>query len=510
MFNLRSIIFAAAYSVLMVQPVTANENSQFNSIRALIDERALESAVSAMKQKSEDGSLLDVELAILTAMFFTQSGQPAKALGIIEKAEFTTTQFESQIAEAKARAYFKQGNFDKASEFAQEAFDLDQSNRSAQLILIQVNGELVGAVQQDSFEKLIRESNDDRSVWLAYLDQTLRFEPQNKSLADRAYIALGDNGLMIEYRARFTFQSNQPYVAYKLFTAAMDAYENEQNSISANRIKRWLAINQKYADKPKDRQQSAKKPPEVSEPPRLERRNMPMPQLRPANQTTTLEIEPIDIDTDGDVYTGSGFIANNGNWVVTNRHVIEGADRAIVRDGLGKIRHVKEYYLDEQQDIAILVLHDPFPANQAVDEGDIIDPVGGDELYLMGYPLASVLGAHHPSITEGIVSKGAGFSNEPTEFLITANLNQGNSGGPIFSVDGRVLGIAVAKLDKVKFLEADKSIPEDVNIGIKGKEVRRFMDVSTAPSNDARPILAPRDAYSELRGKVVLIVAIDE
>ena len=174
-------------------------------------------------------------------------------------------------------------------------------------------------------------------------------------------------------------------------------------------------------------------------------------------------------------------------------------DRAIVRDGLGKIRHVKEYYLDEQQDIAILVLHDPFPANQAVDEGDIIDPVGGDELYLMGYPLASVLGAHHPSITEGIVSKGAGFSNEPTEFLITANLNQGNSGGPIFSVDGRVLGIAVAKLDKVKFLEADKSIPEDVNIGIKGKEVRRFMDVSTAPSNDARPILAPRDAYSELR-----------
>jgi len=495
---------------VIIQPAIANDESHFNAIKVLIDERGLESALSQMKAKSEGGHLSDVEVAILSAMFFAESGNPAKALGIIEKAEFTTTQFESEIAEAKARAYFKQGNLDKASKFAQEAFDLDRSNRSALLILIQASGELAGAVQRDSFEKLLRESNNDRSVWLAYLDQTLRFEPQNKSLADRAYIALGDNGSMIEYRARFTFQSNQPYVAYELFTAAMDAYENEQNSISANRVKRWLAINQKYADKPKDPQQSEKKPPEVSKPPRLERRNMPMPQLRPANQTANLEIEPIDIDTDGDVFTGSGFITNKGNWIVTNRHVIEGADRAIVRDGLGKIRHVKEYYLDEQQDIAILVLHDPFPANQAVDEGDIIDPVGGDELYLMGYPLASVLGAHHPSITEGIVSKGAGFSNEPTEFLITANLNQGNSGGPIFSVDGRVLGIAVAKLDKVKFLEADKSIPEDVNIGIKGKEVRRFMDVSTAPSNDARPILAPRDAYSELRGKVVLIVAIDE
>ena len=495
----------------MTQPVTANESSQFNSIRALIDERALESAVSVMKQRTEDGSLLDVELAILTAMFFTESGQPAKALGIIEKAEFTTTQFGSEIAEVKARAYFKQGNLDKASEFAGVAYELDQSNRSAQLILIQVNGELAGAVQRESFEKLLRESNDNRSVWLAYLDQTLRFDPKNKSLADRAYVALGDDGSMIEYRARFTFQSDQPYEAYKLFTAAMDAYENEQDSISANRIKRWLAINQKYADKPKEPSQSAKKPPKTkTEPPALERRNLPTPRLKPANQTATLEIEPIDIDTDGNVYTGSGFIANRGNWVVTNRHVIEGADRAIVRDGLGKIRYVKEYYLDEKQDIAILVLHDPFPANQAVKEADIIDPVGGDELYLMGYPLASILGAHHPSITEGIVSKEAGFNNEPTEFLITANLNQGNSGGPIFSIDGRVLGIAVAKLDKVKFLESDKSIPEDVNIGIKGKEVRRFMEVSKAPSNDSRPILAPRDAYSELRGKVVLIVAIDD
>ena len=55
---------------------------------------------------------------------------------------------------------------------------------------------------------------------------------------------------------------------------------------------------------------------------------------------------------------------------------IERADRAVVRDGLGKVRYVKEYYLDEDQDIALLVLHEPFPAGQAIQPADIIDPVG--------------------------------------------------------------------------------------------------------------------------------------
>ena len=507
--QVNTILVVLALSIAGMSGANVGDN-HFEQIKTLINERAYESALSQLKAKAEDGHLNDIEIAILSAMFFAESGQPGKALALLEKTDFMTTQFESAIAEAKSRAYFKQGDLTQAFEFATKAFDLDQSNRSAQLIMIQVDGELAGAVQRESFENLLRASNNDRTVWFAYLDQTMRFEPQNRSLADRAYVELGDTGSMIEYRAIFAFQSGAPYEAFQLFKAAKNSYEVEEDTISTNRIKRWLAINQKYADRPKDPPKPAKKPPAVDTPPKLERRNMPMPKLTPANQNINLEIEPINIDTEGDVYTGSGFIANNGQWIITNRHVVEGADRAIVRDGLGKVRHVKEYFLDDQQDIAILVLHAPFPSNQAVQETDIIDPVGGDELYLMGYPLASLLGAHHPSITEGIVSKEAGFENEPTEFLITANLNQGNSGGPIFSVDGRVLGIAVAKLDKFKFLEADKSIPEDVNIGIKGKEVRRFMEISKAPSNDARPILTPRDAYTELRGKVVLIVAIDE
>ena len=93
-----------------------------------------------------------------------------------------------------------------------------------------------------------------------------------------------------------------------------------------------------------------------------------------------------------------------------------------------------------------------------------------------------------------------------------AKVADGRSGDVEVSicVDGRVPGIAIEKLDTFQFLKTDKSIPEDVNIGIKGKEVRHLMEISPALRIGARPILSPRNAYSKLRGKVVLIVAIDE
>ena len=498
------------------QIAAADRSEDFAKIKALIDALALETALSEMKIQGASNTISDVELNILTAMFFAESGQPGKALKIIEKTKYMTTQFDSELAEAQARSFYKQGDFAKADDFSVKALRANPNNLGAQLIAIKISGELSGSLQNKSFEKLVQSSNHNRSVWLAYLEQALRFDPNNTKLADRAYIELGNTGIMTEYRARFTFLGGDPYEAYQLFRDAQVLYRDEANTISANRIGRWLKIHKKFAKRSppsNPENDSSVSPPKVELNPKereLKRDNLPGPRLTPTSQNNELEIEPINVETEGDIFTGSGFITNDGLWVITNRHVIERADRAVVRDGLGKVRYVKEYYLDQDQDIALLVLHEPFPASQAVQPADIIDPVGGDELFLMGYPLADVLGAHHPSITEGIVSKEAGFQNEASEFLITANLNQGNSGGPIFSVDGRVLGIAVAKLDKTKFLKENNSIPEDVNIGIKGKEVRRVLGFKHSLPSDARPIMSAKDAYSSLRSKVVLVVAIDE
>jgi serine protease Do len=94
------------------------------------------------------------------------------------------------------------------------------------------------------------------------------------------------------------------------------------------------------------------------------------------------------------------------------------------------------------------------------------------------------------------VSKEAGFGDMPNHFLLTANLNEGNSGGPIFSRDGRVLGIAVAKLDKTKVLETTGMLPEDVNVGIKGQEGTTIpARKRTAKLRCASRTVAPRSLF---------------
>jgi S1-C subfamily serine protease len=97
----------------------------------------------------------------------------------------------------------------------------------------------------------------------------------------------------------------------------------------------------------------------------------------------------------------------------------------------------------------------------------------------MGYPLADILGENKPSITQGIVSKDTGMNDDPGFFQLTAKLNSGNSGGPIFTEEGNIIGIAVMKLDKTLMLQEDGTIPEDVNFGIPSTRIERLTGYSS-------------------------------
>ena len=524
---------------MWVALATADPSGKFSKLKSIIDTRQLEAALKGLKQEESNDLLSDVEFLLLSSYFMTESGQSSKALELAEKAEFSTTGYESEIAEARARAFFQQGDLEQADRYAVIALKKNGDNVMARLIRLRVESDLNNSLLAPQFERLIEKTNNNHVVWIVYLDQAFRLAKPDTTLPDRAFVQLGDSGLMSEYRAKFNFKANKRHEAYVLFQDAAAKYAQEGNTIAHNRVSRWLEINGKYAKKPgvqesdpnPDVTKSKKDPrPQTNQvvtliappnggvvpPAQVEPRPLPPRSLteremvQPATRQSSQDIEPIKVVTEGDISTGSGFITNQGYWVVTNRHVVEDADRIIVRNGTGKIRHVSRFFLDDQDDIALLYLEKPYPSEYSVDITDIIDPAGGDQLFVMGYPLTAVLGTHHPSITEGIVSKEAGFGDMQNHFLLTANINQGNSGGPIFGRDGRVLGIAVGKLDKNKILEETGLLPEDVNVGIKGQEIRRFLRSTSPPSSDPRPALSPREAYSKLRSQVVLIVSVDD
>ena len=189
--------------------------------------------------------------------------------------------------------------------------------------------------------------------------------------------------------------------------------------------------------------------------------------------------------------------------------MIENSKYIVVRNGLGKVREVEsvEFPADENLDLALLKLKKPFPSNFSLSIDDIKRPKPGEQIYVMGYPMSSILGRYNPSISQGIVSKTSGFGEMAGEFQITAKMNKGNSGGPIFNEKGQIIGISVGKLNKSEVLKTNGFIPEDVNVGISGQVVTNFLNMPTKANLNESELYNASEIYEYMRPSVVFIVS---
>lgn len=138
---------------------------------------------------------------------------------------------------------------------------------------------------------------------------------------------------------------------------------------------------------------------------------------------------------------GSGFIIDAEGYVVTNNHVIDQADDIRVRLSDGRDLAASLVGTDPQTDVALLKIEadEELPA---VDWGDSDEVRVGDWVVAVGNPFG--LGG---SVTAGIVSaRGRDIHAGPyDDFIQTdAAINRGNSGGPMFNLDGEVIGINTA------------------------------------------------------------------
>ena len=106
----------------------------------------------------------------------------------------------------------------------------------------------------------------------------------------------------------------------------------------------------------------------------------------------------------------------------------------------------------------------------------------------LGFPLRGLL-ANQANVTVGIVSATAGLQNDTRFLQISAPVQPGNSGGPLFDRSGHVVGVIVAKLDALQVAELTGDIPQNVNFAIKARVARAFLasngiEVQTAPASE--------------------------
>ncbi len=137
---------------------------------------------------------------------------------------------------------------------------------------------------------------------------------------------------------------------------------------------------------------------------------------------------------------GAGFVISEDGYVVTNNHVIEGADEIEVEFINGDIFPAKIVGTDANIDIAVLKIDADNPFEYVAFGNSDVARVG-DWVMAMGNPLGQGF-----SVSAGIISaRNRELSGPYDDYIQTdAAINRGNSGGPLFNIDGEVIGVNTA------------------------------------------------------------------
>lgn len=174
-----------------------------------------------------------------------------------------------------------------------------------------------------------------------------------------------------------------------------------------------------------------------------------------------------DKPTTQNSFGGTGFAISTNGYILTNMHIINGADSLYVQNSKGESFKVKSVYTDPQNDIAILKINDKHFSNLSSIPYTIKRNTSniGEIVYTLGYPKDdAVLG-------EGYVSSKNGFIGDTTQYQVAISVNPGNSGGPVLDNNGNLVGIISGKPDQTEgaafaikskyILEAMRAIPQD-------------------------------------------------
>ncbi|MDW3209088.1 MAG: serine protease [Reichenbachiella sp.] len=160
-------------------------------------------------------------------------------------------------------------------------------------------------------------------------------------------------------------------------------------------------------------------------------------------------ITPPNINTENSVSSGTGFAISPDGYIVTNYHVIEGATKITVfgvNENFTRKYSATVMTSDKINDLAIIRIQDSdfssivdIPYNVNTSLSDV-----GESVSVLGYPLRASMG-DEIKLTTGIISARTGFQGDISSYQISAPVQPGNSGGPVFDQKGNLIGVISAK-----------------------------------------------------------------
>jgi S1-C subfamily serine protease len=109
----------------------------------------------------------------------------------------------------------------------------------------------------------------------------------------------------------------------------------------------------------------------------------------------------------------------------------------------------------------------------------------GEQVSTIGYPLQPLLGST-PKFSGGVVASKTGLQDDPRMFQISAQVQPGSSGSPLFDGSGNVIGIVVATLDAGYLYRTEGALPQNVNWAIKADYLLNILSMIPGESPASR------------------------
>lgn len=170
--------------------------------------------------------------------------------------------------------------------------------------------------------------------------------------------------------------------------------------------------------------------------------------------------------------SGTGFLVSSKGHIITNHHVVEGLKSISVKGFKGDFSTSFEadvLVTDRQNDLAILKLKSNLisfdqPPYQIRSSMGVVP---AEDVFALGYPIKDIMG-EELKVTSGIINSTSGLQGSISEFQISAEVQPGNSGGPLFDKNGRIIGVVTSKLKR--------EIAESVGYAIKSDYLMFFLD----------------------------------
>jgi S1-C subfamily serine protease len=463
MLSLKHSIIVFFLSILINFQIAnaANFNDDLREIRAEINRDNLQDAIKKIKKIKISNENEQEKTDLLFGDIYLKINQIDKAEEFYQKTFFTSNEeIEAKTFIGLAEVRLAQGKLSDAIKYAEQSIQINPNKIRPKIILAIAKTRIGEGEESIKILNELYENRKDAEVALAISDYYSSFDDSAQAINIlEEFIKRDPNNIKVldQLASLHLFDGNkEKAIKYKLIVYKY--YEFNRNRNKQKKAKAWiLSVDPKYFDKPVKVKKEDKKEQEEYQEDEISNYD---------DNKITPNYEEFAFAPSGH---GSGFVVGKGKYVITNHHVIDGAKKVAVRNGIGKVTEATVAAISKDYDLAILKLSNPYPKSYSIDAKDFVMPKAGDDVISIGYPGIGIT-FEQPTITQGIISKV--FDDEMGIFLTTAAINSGNSGGPLFNLNGKLVGVSFAALDKKKWLDEMGQIPTDMGYAIKSNMIK--------------------------------------